>query len=177
MKRMHCKVLLIAVLIYPFGCTLAETYKCVENGKTSYQGTPCLGADPMVSVKLPTVRLSSPAPSTTSDKSQLPEQDSLAKTKENVRVTELELKQREIGCEIERLEGEIAQYQVGLGRDVAALWRQKATAMNNLAGATYEQSISSEMQAVTERYKADIQVGQDKISQLRSEQVALKKSR
>ena len=177
MKNVHWKVPLITVLVScPFGGILAETYKCVENGKTTYQATPCLGAGATVSVKPPTGNASSSAPSTASDKSEPPEQDPLAKTKENVRLMELEHKQREIGYEIQTLEAEIAQYQVGLDRDLAALRRQKAKATNSLAGATYEESISSEMQAVTERYKADIQVDQDKLSQLRSEQAELKKS-
>ena len=52
---------------------------------------------------------------------------------------------------------------------LAALSRKKRLAKNNLAGATYEQSISSEMQAVSDRYRTKIQVGQDRVTRLRGD--------
>ena len=41
-------------------------------------------------------------------------------------------------------------------REMDALRAQKARANNNLAGATWEQSLSTEMQAVAARYKAPL---------------------
>ena len=40
-----------------------------------------------------------------------------------------------------------------MSREMDALRAQKARANNNLAGATWEQSLSTEMQAVASRYK------------------------
>jgi hypothetical protein len=172
------RVFLIAALgSCPFGGALAEMYKCVENGKTTFQDTPCLGPGATVSVKPATGNSSSPTPSATSDKSRPPEQSSFDKAKEHVRSMELERKQREIDYEIEKLESQIRHYQADLDADLTALSRKKAFAKNNLAGATYEQSISTEMQAVSERYKVNIQIAQDKMTQLRNEAVELRKSR
>jgi Domain of unknown function (DUF4124) len=171
------KIFLIAVLgSCPFGSALAEMYKCVENGKTTFQGTPCVGAGATVSVTPANGSSSSPQPSPASDKSQPPEQSSLAKTKDHVRSMELERRLRENAYEIENLESKIRGYQSGLDRDLAALRRKKAYAENNLAGATYEQSISTEMQSVSDRYKVNIQIAQDQMSQLRSEASELRKS-
>ncbi len=61
---------------------------------------------------------------------------------------------------IDNLEGQISSLQDIINRrntqmtaELAALQNKKAYARNNLAGATWEQSISSEMQAVTQKYK------------------------
>lgn len=46
---------------------------------------------------------------------------------------------------------------------------KKSSANNNLAGAVYENSISTEMQSVSEKYSADILTTQRQISDLRQE--------
>lgn len=51
--------------------------------------------------------------------------------------------------------------------DLVALQRKKRLANNNLAGATWEDSISGEMQAIAARYRAGIEVEQAKIVDLR----------
>ena len=90
---------------------------------------------------------------------------------------ELERRLRENAYEIENLEGKIRHYQSSLDHDLAVLRSKKALANNNLAGATWEQSISTEMQSVSDKYKVSIQIAQDQMSQLRSEASELRKSR
>jgi len=60
-------------------------------------------------------------------------------------------------------------------RSIIALRYKKSFATNNLAGATHEQSISGEMQVVADRYKVNIQLAQDRMSQLRKEAEELRK--
>lgn len=58
-------------------------------------------------------------------------------------------------------------------RELAALRNQKGRALNNLAGATYLESLSSEMQAITSRYDTDMRLIESKIEKLRQEHDAL----
>lgn len=51
--------------------------------------------------------------------------------------------------------------------ELAHLRLKKTAALNNLAGATYEQSISSEMQAVTTGYDTRIRAKDEELKQLR----------
>ena len=58
-------------------------------------------------------------------------------------------------------------------REMDALRAQKARANNNLAGATWEQSLSTEMQAVASRYKVMNDADQEQIKALRAKVASL----
>lgn len=73
------------------------------------------------------------------------------------------------------LERQIERYQKDMDAELAALRNAKDAAANNLAGATWEQSLSTEMQAVTTKYQTKIKIAQDKIATLREELKALPK--
>ena len=53
--------------------------------------------------------------------------------------------------------------------ELNSLRSKKALANNNLAGAVYENSISNEMRAISEKYSADITTTQQQISDLQKE--------
>jgi len=150
-------------------------YKCIGNGTTLYQGTPCAGPGSTITLK--------PANGTpASGPEAVPgsvsgDQSPEAKAKEHVRSMELERKQKDADYEIEKAESELRHLQADLDRDLDKLKIKKQYAKNNLAGATYEQSISTEMQAVSERYKTNIQITQDKLGRLRGEAADLRKDR
>ncbi|MDV7391114.1 hypothetical protein RZS08_07170, partial [Arthrospira platensis SPKY1] len=59
--------------------------------------------------------------------------------------------------------------------EMASLSRKKQFASNNLAGATWEESISEEMNAVAQKYDALIRNDQSRIEQLRAAADRLKK--
>lgn len=80
---------------------------------------------------------------------------------------ELDRRQREIAYAIRDSEQEIDGYRAQMDRELAALQYKKSQANNNLAGATWEQSISTEMQAVSEKYRTKIQIARDRIVDLR----------
>lgn len=82
-------------------------------------------------------------------------------------------RKREIDYQIERLEQDIARYQRDMDSELAELRNRKGHAGNNLAGATWEQSISQEMQAIPARYQTKISTAQARITSLREERKRL----
>ena len=80
---------------------------------------------------------------------------------------------REANYEIENLERRIANRSEQITREMDALRAQKARASNNLAGATWEQSLSTEMQAVASRYKVMNDADQEQIKALRAKVAGL----
>ena len=66
-----------------------------------------------------------------------------------------------------KLERHIADNRTAMEAELNALQQEKMLAKNNLAGATWEQSIPPEMHAVSEKYKIDISIAQGGISHLR----------
>ena len=58
---------------------------------------------------------------------------------------------------------------VQMQNEFAALRSLKGTANNNLAGATYAQSLSTEMEAVASKYKALNDVDQERLKVLRAD--------
>lgn len=80
----------------------------------------------------------------------------------------------DIKYEIDRLEESISASQQAMSADITALEIQKTTARNNLAGAVYLQSLSTEMQAVTSRHSIDISTKQDRVKKLREDLAQIK---
>lgn len=81
---------------------------------------------------------------------------------------------RDMERDIKRKEQRISELERERDRKIAALRNKKSYANNNLAGATWEESISSEMMVITDQYSAkidremrDIERMEDKIDRLR----------
>ncbi|MGI2027770.1 hypothetical protein [Endozoicomonas acroporae] len=70
---------------------------------------------------------------------------------------------------IDRAEEQIKSYEKMMDQELASLKRKKLRANNNLAGATWEESISTEMKSVTEKYNVRIEMKRDEIKQLRDD--------
>lgn len=75
---------------------------------------------------------------------------------------------RSLEREIRRSEEKITQYQRSMERDLITLRNKKKRANNNLAGAQWEESISSEMNAVTAKWDSAIRTEQSRLDDLRS---------
>lgn len=82
------------------------------------------------------------------------------------------IRKSELQSEISRLEMEIRDYDNQMNRELDALKVKKMYSANNLAGATWEQSISTEMQAVISKYNSLISATREKIKQ-RKEDLAM----
>lgn len=152
-----------------------EVYKCIEDGKTVFQGVPCHDSGTKLTVK-PANRAPSPATASTAQEGgPSPSLSSLAKLRQNVEMMENERRQREDTYAIEGLEIDIETYEAAMDAELAALQRKKMYAANNLAGATWEQSISTEMQAVSDKYRTRIQIAHDRIVQMQRDLDDLKR--
>lgn len=148
------------------GTAHAAMYKCVDGGTTIFQDKPCAGAGAAVTVK-PAAPAPASEPST--DTGNGADHETIRKLRASTESMALERRQRELRHEIQLLEGEIDGHRAAMDRELSSLSAKKAYAKNNLAGATWEQSISSEMQAVAEKYKARIQIAQDRLSAVRKD--------
>ena len=152
-------------------------YKCQVNGTTTYQAQPCSGASkPSQQMD---IRTGSPAVTQGSVKPEVPSgsQKSPSSTagaeKQAVEQMARDRQIREANYEIENLERRIANRSEQITREMDALRAQKARASNNLAGATWEQSLSTEMQAVASRYKVMNDADQEQIKALRAKVAGL----
>jgi predicted RNase H-like nuclease (RuvC/YqgF family) len=137
----------------------AAVYKCDINGETVFSQTPCAADAEKVEVKVH-------RPS--EEEAKAAEERASWASGENAAMR-AERKSREAGIEIKKLETAIEVYQRDMDRELAALRDQKASASNNLAGATWEQSIATEMQAVVEKYNTKIKLAKDRIAVLREQ--------
>lgn len=138
----------------------AAVYKCQVNGETVFSQTPCAADAEKVEVKVH-------RPSEGETKAAEERANWLREENAAMRA---DRKSRDAAIEIAKLEREIEGYQVQMDKELAALRGQKARANNNLAGATWEQSIATEMQAVVDKYSTKIKINRDKIAALREQQ-------
>lgn len=151
-----------------------EAYKCKVNGAMVIQDSPCPGSVKR-SGDMPSKAEAVPnrAQPQATDKTTKSDID---RNKEFLAARAKEHRINDIKAEIEVRENEITASQVARDRELAALRDQKSRALNNLAGATWEQSISTEMQAVTARYDSDINTKQQRIKQLYADLESTRKS-
>lgn len=170
---------LFAIALVVASCTAAAQYKCVDSaGKTTFQQTPCPAAEKEQKIRVPGGDAARPPASAPASQPALtPEQRLLA----NI---ERERRQEERAQSIDNLERQIAYLQDLINRrngqmaaELAGLQAKKSSARGNLAGATWEQSISSEMQAVTQKYKTMNDLDLERLRQLRTELDGVKASK
>lgn len=93
-----------------------------------------------------------------------------------VRKMERDRKVLELDREIERAELAMNNRNSQMAGEMEALRSRKALARNNLAGATLEQSISTEMQAFATKYKAMNDVDIEQLKQLRPQREAMRQA-
>jgi Domain of unknown function (DUF4124) len=135
------------------GAAGAQVYKCTdENGRTIFSGMPCAPDAQDVTVKV------RPADAHTANATQA----DLERFGREQRRSALEEA-------IRKHERTIRYHQDDMESEIAALRAKKGRAMNNLAGATWEESISNEMQAVARKHHALIEAEQREVQRLRDE--------
>ena len=154
------EVFVIALLVS--GAANADIFKCRnDRGGVVFQEQPCLRGGEKIVIKAVTV-----GPPVEETKEQKAYETNL---NNKGRILEVERELREQNSSIKN-------YKVQMDRDIAGLKQKKGNASNNYAGATWEQSISTEMQSVTQKYTSLIQIAQTKIAQLNEELIRLNKS-
>ena len=75
----------------------------------------------------------------------------------------------ELGHEIKKLEYQIEDYQSELEKEIAELKEEMNRSANNLAGATRDQQLATQMTVVRQKYQSKIDLAQSKIESLRTE--------
>ena len=142
-------------------CSLAGHYHvCTDaNGKKSFQAMPCNDTE-QAEVREYEVRksLGNSGPSV-----ELPTDSDIYKQ------MKADNRRAQLKRDIRKSELAIERYQGRMTAEMAALRSRKVRANNNLAGATWEQSISAEMQAVSDKYGNLIDVERDRLGVLRKE--------
>ncbi len=175
--------LALVAITFASNVSHAEMYKCVEGGKTVFQERPCKGGGGAVNIRPqsgdgPAAASAQSKPAGQPDAAQAASNQSAAsKAESQLQTMQRDRRLREIGFEIADAERAIRNHNEGLDAELAALRNKKRYANNNLAGATWEQSISAEMQAVSHKYKTKISIEQGKIDRLRREEESLRASK
>lgn len=154
----------LAVVAAIVSCPVAaDVFKCQVGGRSVYQQAPCAPGTAKGTIAA--------RPGVSDSEARL------ARTKfeqgEAARTTSERL--RVIDREIDEKTTSIEQFQRAMDEELDALRAKKGSARNNLAGATWEQSISTEMEAVASKYRTKIKLAQDEIESLRREKDTLKK--
>lgn len=141
----------------------AGVNKCTDaKGRVSYQTAPC--PQGQAAASMPTQTTTVPAASGVAPDAQA---EALRRQSEAVlRNGRL----RDIARNVRDAENRIADYQTAMRKEMDHLSARKAYATNNLAGATYEQSLSAEMQAVASKYDSLIRAQQVRIERLRADE-------
>lgn len=133
-------------------------YKCQQGGAVSFQEVPCNGGQGQ-QIKVRSTAAPVP-PQVASDLPQSADQKVLKGMERDRRIRELTL-------DISSMESRIANRSDQMVREMEHLRNQKSRASDNLAGATWEQSLSTEMQAVSSKYKAMNDVDIERLRALR----------
>ena len=160
---------LSAALLTLIAAPAAAVNKCVNDaGQVVYQANPC----PATAKGSELTLQKAPPPSVTS----AADAEELKRIQQTAGKMERERKLTEIDREIKVIEDRIVDHRRSLNREMENLQRKKRLANNNLAGATWEQSISDEMTAVSQKYDALIRNDQSRIDLLRTDAERLRQS-
>ncbi|MBV1920419.1 MAG: DUF4124 domain-containing protein [Pseudomonadales bacterium] len=147
------KAVLILALSIVSSVEATSIYKCIgENGRTEFSQSPCSDSAEHLIIDVPKIGT---AGSTNARKVV----DDIEKSN----------RLREIDRETKKLEKEISNYQKEMDSEIRRLRNKKQYAANNLAGATWEESISTEMSAIVASIKTKIDAAREKIKSLKDE--------
>lgn len=147
------KMLVLATaLVVMIGAAHADTiYRCEIDGRLVFSQQPCAEDAERVEVE---IREAAPS--------------EIMRSHDPTFVNRVQLDRQ-----IQRHRSRVREMQQSRDRDLATLRARQRTAMNNLAGANYLQSLAAEMQAITDSYESRIQVEQREIDRLQARLDAL----
>ena len=139
-------------------------YKCVDaEGKTTFQQTACPAAQKQQTINVRAAPPDAPAPRAVTT---APAKSADERIWDNMR---RDRKVQELEYRIADIEAAINNRNDQMSNEMAAIRGRKAYAKNNLAGATWEQSLSTEMQAVASKYKVMNDADFERLNVLRAE--------
>jgi hypothetical protein len=163
-------ILLASFLALP---TIAHSqYKCIgTDGKSTFQQFPCAQGTRQQDISN-IVSKSRAIPNAASQASSV-DPSGVERIKKANSFMERDRLIFEKQHQIASLERTVAERNTQMAQEIDQLRQRKSLARNNLAGATWEQSLSSEMQAVTQKYQAINQIDLEQIRVIRAEVSAL----
>ncbi|KRS22817.1 hypothetical protein AAY72_01505 [Alishewanella sp. WH16-1] len=135
-----------------------QVYKCDFNGTVIYSQQPCGDNSEKVEVKA-VPKMSGSANANQTAKPAVSEFDQIS----------LNIKKRNLNIEFTRLNARKERLLRERDAELAKLKAKKRRSANNLAGATWEESISTEMAAVVKKYETDINELNREIDKLKTE--------
>lgn len=168
---LHKLPLISLLALLPLASASATTYKCVEDGRVSYQGTPCKkGTGSAVNV-VPADDASAVAASkgTETDPNAI-----TARFEAEAKAMAAERRLREINYESQGLEKEISQNKAAMKSELDTLQEKRDYWKRQPGGANWAQGTELEMQLVAEKYKTKIKAAQDKLDDLNKEKNELR---
>jgi hypothetical protein len=139
----------------------ADMYKCRVNGRLAYQQEPCAAGTAKGTVSTPDAVTDEAA------------RESRTRFEAEQAVRTAAARRKTIDEQIAFQQNSILSYEAMMDSELAALRAKKSQARNNLAGATWEQSISTEMEAVAAKYATKIRIARDEIEALQKERSTL----
>lgn len=146
-------------------------YKCKDaNGTTIFSDEPCGPGAKQIDVRPAAPSATPPASTPTPSGAKPSEREKLMREADEAAKAR---RVREIAFEIDAAEKRITSNQDVMERKIAELRVSKRSANNNLAGATWESSLSQEMDAVSRQYGALIADDREKIKSLQRDREAL----
>lgn len=176
--RLVVKIAPALLLVALSGNTFAQVYKCKEGGTTVFSATPCaVGAKP-IDVRpasgsaraQPAERQADPQTQPNAPRAGSVQQNSLTER------ADVAARRRILEDEIYRKERSVSALYDELAAKQEQLRQKKNRSMNNLAGATWEQSISDEMKAVAAEYDIKIRGAQGEVDALKRKRDELSKN-
>ncbi|MFT6692685.1 MAG: hypothetical protein ACJAXH_003225 [Colwellia sp.] len=149
------KVVLFILSMILVNKTLAGTvYKCTVDGVIKYSQMPCGDGEPEKVIILDVM----------SNSIKSPQKQPQSTTSNNDYI----IKSHIISNKIKRSEANIKKYQKKMVRELNVLKARTYSANNNLAGAIYQDALSTEMLAVTNKYQSLIDTSTTNINKLKS---------
>lgn len=169
---MKTAITLVALALVPLAAPAQTLYKCTEGGIIKYADSPCGKSAVLISGKPAAaaprnviVQTAEPPPPAVAarapDAATPAPADAQKARQEQLAQMAKERRIRELGYEIRDAEREMED-------ELEMLKRRKYLANNNLAGATWESSISQEMQAATSKGNARIAALRRELADLRA---------
>ena len=158
------KVIFFVFMLFVSSVAQSAFYKCVVDGNTTFTDQPCdQGAKSEVLNNIEVVKR---VPST---RRQTENASSVERMNKATASMYADRRKSELKRDISDKEKSVVTLQKRMDAEVAGLRFKKRFASNNLAGATYEGSISEEISAVVSRYDSKISVAQRDIDRFYKE--------
>jgi hypothetical protein len=157
---------LLLSLALPLAAQAADVYRCVENGVTTYQDTPCRTPDGGKSVR---VVIPDPPPPRANS------QEDLEEMRKRVDAFARERRQKEIATEIDGLDRTIARLAREEAAELDALRQKRGYAANNFQTDLFDKGVvdralTDEMAAVSAKYRERTEPMRRRIAELQKEQ-------